>query len=102
MPKKINIENIIATELEKVEEKVREFQRYLLDNSVSGMASVGGDITLSEDDQDKIHKEITMQIKMMDAVLNWLPLLKKYRETEEQKKPGTYGDQEVGGMFLRK
>lgn len=99
MPKKINVDNIIGSEIEKVEDKVREFQRYMTDNNISGVASSGGEFSLSEENQDQLHKEITMQIKMMDSVLTWLPLLKKLRETEKDKEPETYGNQTVGGHF---
>ncbi len=98
MPKKINPENLIGTELDKVEDKVREFQRYMKDNNISGVASTGGEFTLSEENQEQLHKEITMQIKMMDAVLNWLPLLKKFRETTQAKEE-VRGGIEVGEHF---
>ena len=101
MAKKVNPENVIDSEIAKVEEKLCEFQRYLKDNNVAGMASVGGDISLSEEDQDKIHKEIAMQIKMMDSVLNWLPLIKKLRETEQSKELEIRGDAKIGGLFKK-
>lgn len=101
MAKQIKPENIIHAELEKVEDKVREFQRYMLDNNISGVASSGGEFSLSDENQEKLHKEIVMQIKMMDAVLNWLPLLKKYREVEKEKVTENRGDVEVGEHFKR-
>jgi ribosomal protein S6 len=44
-------------------------------------------------------KEIDTQIKMMDAIIRWLPILEKLRETETTKKMETRGDQQVGGAF---
>jgi hypothetical protein len=101
MAKKINITELIARELGNFEDKLREFQRYLKDNNISGIVSVGNDFDLSEENQDKLHKEIIVQIKMQDAIMNWLPLLKKLRETEEQKDIETKGDIKIGGMFKK-
>lgn len=99
MSKKVNIESIIESEIQKVEAKVHEFQQYMTDNNISGVVSSGGEFSLSEENQDKLHKEIAMQIKMMDSVLNWLPLLKKLREVEVEKEKENRGNVKVGGLF---
>lgn len=101
---KIKVESIIAEELHDVEEKVKEFQKYLRLNTivsqvVKGEAFSIDELMLSEEQQDKLHKEIVIQIKMQDAVFNWLPLLQKLRESEGGKPLETRGNQEVNLLF---
>lgn len=56
---------------------------------------------LSPLEQEKLHKEIAIQIKMQDAILVWLPILEKLKQREEEKLQ-TYGDVEVNGLFNKK
>lgn len=101
MAKKVNPQDIILFELEKLEAKVNEFQKYLELNTINAQITKDGAITLSEENQDKLHKEIVIQIKMQDALFNWLPLLQKLREGEQNKQLETRGDVEVNGLFRR-
>lgn len=105
MGRKINPDSLIAAEIEDLDDKVKEFQKYLRLNTIVSKVSKSGisltidEIMLSEEQQDKLHKEILIQIKMQDALFVWLPLLKKLRETEEGKQLETRGDVKVNGMF---
>lgn len=96
---KANIDNLIKMELEKIEKKVEEFQEYLEINPIVSDSSF---LLLEEDTQNRVHKEITIQIKMQDALFNWLPLLEKLREDKSKKQTSTRGDVKVGGMFAKK
>lgn len=108
MAKKVQIENLIASEVKGIEEKIKEFQDYLRLNSIiskvnsSGEAHRIDEIELTIEDQEKLHKEILIQIKMNDALFNWLPLLKKLRETDANKSQEMRGGVEVNGMFKTK
>lgn len=95
---KLTEKNLIDLELQKLQSKVDEFQNYLAMNKITAQVTSGNDIILGEDDQDKLHKEIIVQIKMQDAVFNWLPLLEKLKEKDIAKQE-TYGDAKVGGHF---
>lgn len=104
MPKHTKAENLIDSEIKELENKVKEFQDYLRLNSIISNVGNKGKLRIDEldltiEDQDKLHKEIVIQIKMQDAVFNWLPLLRKLRESEEEKQMETRGDVEVSGMF---
>jgi len=96
---KVTIDSLIHLELSKLERKVKEFQSYLELNPINASVTKGGDVLLSEDAQDKLHKEIVIQIKMQDALFNWLPLLEKLKAKESEKKPETRGDIEIGDFF---
>lgn len=76
--------SLIGIELTKFEKKMNEFYQYLEDCKLKNIEDL---------------KEIDTQIKMMDAIIRWLPILEKLRETEETKKIEIRGDQEVGGAF---
>lgn len=102
MAKKVNPQDIILFELEKLEAKVNEFQKYLELNTINAQITKDGAITLSEENQDKLHKEIVIQIKMQTALFEWLPLLQKLREGEQNKQLETRGDIEVNGLFSKK
>jgi len=102
MAKKINTKDIILFELTKLEAKVNEFQAYLELNPINAQVTKGNEIMLSEENQDKLHKEIVIQIKMQDALFSWIPLLEKLREGEQTKQLETRGDIEVNGLFSRK
>lgn len=100
MPK-IKLDSVIQVEIDDVEKKIHEFQDYLRLNKIVANVTKDGLITLSEEDQDKQHKELTVQIKVMYAVIDWLPLLKKLKEDQESKTE-TYGDVQIGGMFKKR
>jgi len=101
MAKKIDEKNLIHFEIEKLEAKVQEMQEYLTMNPIITSVTTGGEISLSEDSQDKLHKEILIQIKIQDALFNWLPLLEKLRAGEQAKEIATRGDVEINGLFKR-
>jgi len=85
---KNNKDSLIAVELSKFEKKLNEIQRYLLENIID-----------SDMHPDIKYKEVDMQIKMMNNVLQWLPTLERLRETDSTKKIEIRGGQEVNGMF---
>jgi hypothetical protein len=101
---KVKVESLIGFELDRLEAKVQEFQKYLEINSI--ITSTKGlrldEDALSLDAQDKLHKEIVIQIKMQDALFAWMPLLEKLREGAESKKLETRGDVEVSNHFKKK
>lgn len=78
-------EGVIALEISKYEEKIKEFQDYLEQNNVVTKVTSKGEYNEADNVQDKRHKEILIQIKMMDALPNWLSALKKLREEEIDK-----------------
>lgn len=100
MAKKPKIEELIGPELGNFEEKLKEFQQYLKINTIITKVTDGNSILLTEENQDKLHKEIIVQMKMQEYVLNWLPLLKRLKETEVITEK-TYGNKEVGGAFRK-
>lgn len=99
---KIKVDSLIGFELDKLEAKVGEFQQYLEENSIITKVTSGNEILLALEEQDKLHKEIVIQIKMQDALFNWMPLLEKLREGAEQKKLELRGDAEANGLFNKK
>lgn len=102
--KELDNKSLIHFELEKLEEKVNEFQTYLQLNSI--IRTKEGyridDVNLPGEYQDKLHKEILVQIKIQDALFSWVPLLAKLREVESDKTIKTRGDVEVSGLFKSK
>lgn len=101
MAKKLNPDNLIDVEIKKFEAKLAEFQNYMQMNTIVTQVTDGDKILLTEENQDLLHEEILIQIKMQDAVLSWMPLLKKLRETEKEKVDENRGDIEVGGNFKK-
>lgn len=102
MAKKIDVDKLISTELENFENKLKEFQDYLLINSIIYPKSNSvriDELNMTEEDQEKLHKEISIQIKMQDAVLTWLPLLDKLRETKAEKTMDVRSNEEMAGLF---
>lgn len=99
---KIKVDSLINIELSKLENKVKEFQDYLEMNSIVAKVTGNSEIFLGLEQQDQLHKEIVIQIKIQDALFNWMPLLEKLREEKDNKKIETRGDVPVNGMFLRK
>lgn len=99
---KLDSKSLIKFELNSLEEKVKEFQDYLRINKINSTVTQAGVITLSEDDQDKLHKELLIQIKVQDAIFNWVPLLEKLRESQEVKDVETRGDIEINGLYKNK
>lgn len=102
MAKKINKDSLISVELEKLQKKVDEFQKYLEMNPIITQVTKDNIIVITEDDQDKLHKELLVQIKVQDAIFSWLPLLEKLKEEKSTKDMATYGNVEVNGMFKNK
>lgn len=77
-------DSLIKIELSKFEKKINEFFDYLDKVKIMKIEDL---------------KEIDTQIKVMDAVTRWLPILEKLRENEQNRKTETRGDQEIGGAF---
>lgn len=101
MPKAVKDINNINVELKKFEEKLNQFQVYLEQNTIVTQVTKDDEILLSAEGQDQLHKEITMQIKMQDSILSWLPLLKKLREENNSKQEEMRGGMEVNGLFVK-
>lgn len=106
MPKsktdKIDNKSLIKFELQRLENKVKEFQDYLSTNKINNsVVNSDGSFILSENTQDQLHKEILIQIKMQDAVFTWVPLLEKLREVKGEVLE-TRGDIEINGLFKNK
>lgn len=102
MAKQVKPDNLIADELRDAELKVKEFQSYLKLNNIVSQVAKGSEILITEENQDKLHKEILLQIKMQDAVFVWLPLLRKYREIVDEASIETHGDVEINGLYKKK
>lgn len=98
MAKKINSDNLIHLEIQKLESKVNEFQEYLAMNTIVTKVTDGSSITLTEENQDMLHKEITIQIKMQFALFEWLPLLEKLKEKKADK-IDLRGGAQMNGLF---
>lgn len=98
--KKIDDLSLIHFNLEKLETKVDEFQKYLEMNPITASVTKDNEIILAIDQQDQLHKEILIQIKMQDALFSWMPLLEKLKEREKEVN-SVYGDNEIGGMFIK-
>ena len=103
MPKKIDPKSLIYSELTDLEDKVKEFQKYLKLNPIISVVTGNtrtriDEIDLAPEDKEELHKEIAMQIKMQDALFSWLPALEKLKEKQEESK-GVRGGIEVGDMF---
>lgn len=77
MATKKNNDSLIAPEEAKLSAKVEEFQSYLETRKING-----------EGDDSKRHKEIEVQIKMLNALFEWLPSLESLRRlgTDEEEK----------------
>lgn len=84
MAKKVN--SIIALEIEKYEAKIGEFQSYLEYNKIGII------------EFDDIYKEIETQIKMMNALPNWLEALKKLKEDAKDKPIELRGGAEINDV----
>lgn len=89
----------VDVEIGKLESKINEFQSYLSQNSIIAQVTSANEILLTEDEQEKRHKEILTQIKMQDALFAWLPLLKKLKEDTAIKTDELRGGQEANGLF---
>lgn len=96
---KIKLDSLISFELDKLEAKAGEFQQYLEENSIITKVTSDNEILLALEEQDKLHKEIVIQIKMQDALFNWMPLLEKLREGDALKKLELRGDATANGLF---
>lgn len=93
-------DNIIALEIEKYEKKIKEYQDYLEKNTI--ISKVDKDtINLEQESQDKKHKEILIQIRLMDALPNWLEALKKLKQESENTSIELRGDSEMNDVFKR-
>lgn len=92
----------IDYELNKLEEKVKEFQDYLSVNTVITKVK-DAELKEASENQQLRHREIEVQIKMVDALFKWLPVLKVLRDgdTAEKKDIETRGDTGVSGLYKR-
>lgn len=88
--------SVVGVELQRFEDKLKEFQDYLEKNTIITKVHNG---KLKEADEANRYKEIDMQIKMQNAVLTWLPILEKLRTTEDSRKFEARGGQEVNGLM---
>jgi hypothetical protein len=102
MAKKVDTKSLIHVELNKLEAKIHEFQQYLEINPIITKVTGNDIILLPEDAQSLLHKEIAVQIKIQDALFNWMPLLEKLRETDSTKPLETRGDIEINGLFAKR
>jgi hypothetical protein len=96
MAQKLNKESLIAVELGRLDEKIKEFQDYLEKNTIITKVK---DNKLREADDANRHKEIDTQIKMVNALFIWLPALEKLRDTDASNAFEARGNAEVNGMF---
>lgn len=87
MPKKTKINSIIALEIGKYEAKIREFQIYLETHDVRRIGEINKD-------EDK-YKEIDTQIKILNALPNWLEALKRLKEVEGEATEEMRGESEI-------
>lgn len=101
MAKAIKVDNLVDVEIKKFEAKLEEFQNYMELNTIVTKVTDGNKILLTEENQGLLHDEILIQIKMQDAVLAWMPLLKKLREVEAEKASQIRGNVEVGDHFKK-
>lgn len=89
-PKKTN--SLIGLELAKLEKKIKQYQEYLEEFNIRTMK-----------DQAERHKEIDCQIKIMNALPNWLASLEKLYGVENEKKEiEIRGGEEMNGMMKLK
>lgn len=84
---KKNNDSVIALEIEKYEQKINEFQTYLETHDIRRIGEFDGE-------EDK-YKEIDTQIKMMNALPNWLVSLKALKEAAEEAKTELRGGNEI-------
>ena len=73
MPKMKKSDNPIALELNKYSKKVEEFQRYLENKPIESIA-----------DDSARHKEIVVQLSMMEKLPYYLSEIKKLRAVVEE------------------
>lgn len=90
-------QSLIEKETLRYEEKVKEFQDYLEQNTVIRKIKNGKVI---EADEANRYKEMDIQMKIMSNLPAWLEALKKLRDTNE-KKVEIRGSAEVSGMFKK-
>ena len=96
--KDIKLIGNIDYEVSRVEDKVKEYQDYLQKNTI--ITKVKDNKLEEADDSIAVrHKEIEVQIKIMDALLRWLPLLKNLKEEDSKKQIEARGDGEINPMF---
>lgn len=96
MVKQLNKESLVAIELSRLDEKIKEFQDYLEKNTI--ITKINRNNELKKADEENRHKEIDTQIKMINALFVWLPALEKLRGTDK-KGFDARGGTEVNGMF---
>lgn len=87
---KSKVGNVIALEIEKYESKINEFQTYLETHDIRRI----GELDIEEDK----YKEIDTQIKMMNALPNWLVSLKTLKEDAEAKSIELRGGNEISDI----
>lgn len=83
-------ESLIALELKEFSDKIKQFQGYLSEHDIRFM-----------DEDKKRHDEVGCQIKIMDALPNWLAALEKLLTTDEvqKKEIEVRGGNEVSGLM---
>lgn len=91
----------IDYEVSRVEDKVKEYQDYLEKNTIITKVK-DNKLEEADDSVGARHKEIEVQIKIMDALLRWLPLLKNLKEEESKKQIEVRGDSEINPMFKKR
>lgn len=99
--KKIDERNLIYYNLEKLDSKINEFQDYLELNPINSIVTKDGAISITLDAQDKLHKELVIQMKVQDFLFNALPILQKLKEGQQNKEKEIRGDNEIGGLFTK-
>jgi hypothetical protein len=96
MAKSLNKESLISFERNRLEEKIKEFQDYLEDNTI--INKITNNKLKQVDPNVDRHKEIDVQIKMINALFTWLPALEKLRSVDG-KEFEARGGAEINGMF---
>lgn len=101
--KKLDDKSLIHFNLQKLEDKVNEFQTYLEINKINSVVTKDGEINIKLEQQDMLHKELLVQIKVQDALFSWMPILLKLKEGEQEKTNiETLGDVEINGLYKDK
>lgn len=92
MAKKNNKDSVIALELERFEKKIKEFQDYLEFTSIK---SIG--------DTKERHNEIDAQIKILNALPNWLTAYERLlEEASTSDQIDVRGGEEISGLMQKK
>ncbi len=85
--------NVIALEIENFENKIKEFQIYLHTHDIRRIGE------FEKEGGDK-YKEVDLQIKMMNALPNWLVALKSLKEAAAELQEDLRGDSEMNDAAI--